>query len=631
MFLLRRSPIKYILIRVSSLSFLLFIAFSLFSPSVQAADLVISGNPLKITADEYGSMDLERKDNGSYVKQYYEDSVSFLFLNDSDLAFDSHDPLTLGGDYANTRFTPVSHAQPDDWTLETVYSAGTTGVQITRTITYTNGDDYYLATYAINNGGSSTYSNIKFRYGGDTYFAGDDGGVGNYDSTLKMVYLTNPSGSITHLMGIYGSLSHQVDNYYEDGYVNVWTALADADDALPDTVNASDIDNGYGAEWTRSSLAPGETWTVEVFEKWMTGGHVRVVGPSSQSNEPGRTNQYQFSVENYQTSEDTFDLSLSSASGWTTLLPDGSSVTVGAASSGTVTAEVTVPSGTAKDTSDVLTLTATSQADGTITRSGSTSTIVLPETGLTTAGPPVCQDTPPAVVPDLFQIDTTFASATLYFTPINNNLSYYFIAYGLSEGDESFSVEYPDSPSSGVESYTIEALSPNTTYHFRVRGGNGCAAGEWSNWLAAKIKPIVTPESFEPEVDEEGEEEVKGVQEEKQVEEKYTVKVKVVDASKNSVEGAKVTLTSEPREATTDEKGEATFDDVEKGEHKIAVAYKGQEGEQKIDVEGDIEVINFTIQLKRTSPLTAPSTVFIIGVLLFIIGGLSLRIKKTKK
>src|SRR3989344_5150416 len=149
----------------------------------------------------------------------------------------------------------------------------------------------------------------------------------------------------------------------------------------------------------------------------MTGGHVRVVPPNGQSNRvTGDALQYQFTIENYQTSDDTFNLTLSSSNGWSTNLTGGSSVAVSAASSQTVTAEVTIAAGTtAKDATDTLTLTATSQADSDITHSGSVTTTVL-ETTTSQAGPQVCQDTAPTVTSDLFQIDVTQNSATLYFT-----------------------------------------------------------------------------------------------------------------------------------------------------------------------------------------------------------------------
>jgi len=104
-------------------------------------------------------------------------------------------------------------------------------------------------------------------------------------------------------------------------------------------------------------------------------------------------------------------------------------------------------------------------------------------------GPPACNDSKPSSIPNLFQVDTTKTTAKLFFTPVNNNISYYYIAYGFWEGDERFGVSFDKGYYNGVIDYTINKLSPNTTYYFKVRAGNGCATGDWSNWRAAKTKP----------------------------------------------------------------------------------------------------------------------------------------------
>lgn len=46
-----------------------------------------------------------------------------------------------------------------------------------------------------------------------------------------------------------------------------------------------------------------------------------------------------------------------------------------------------------------------------------------------------------------------------------------------------FGVEFNQGYSGGALSYTINALTPSTTYYFRVRGGNGCMPGDWGNEL----------------------------------------------------------------------------------------------------------------------------------------------------
>lgn len=115
---------------------------------------------------------------------------------------------------------------------------------------------------------------------------------------------------------------------------------------------------------------------------------------------------------------------------------------------------------------------------------------------------PNCGDFPPNSNPNLFQIDTTNNSATLYFSPVKP-VSKYFIAYGLSAGDERYGVEFNQGEYNGVLSHTIKALSPNTTYYFKVRGGYGCAPGKWSNNLLAKTESLSTAETVSEEKTEE--------------------------------------------------------------------------------------------------------------------------------
>jgi len=99
--------------------------------------------------------------------------------------------------------------------------------------------------------------------------------------------------------------------------------------------------------------------------------------------------------------------------------------------------------------------------------------------------PPTCSDQQPGSAPQLFQINRAKDKATLYFTPSRNPVSYYYISYGLKESDE-FGTWFSYGSSSGVVSYTINLLSPRVSYYFRVRAGNGCMPGLWSNWLKAE-------------------------------------------------------------------------------------------------------------------------------------------------
>ncbi len=101
---------------------------------------------------------------------------------------------------------------------------------------------------------------------------------------------------------------------------------------------------------------------------------------------------------------------------------------------------------------------------------------------------PTCEKEAPNKSPNLFQIDTTKNSAKLFFSPVNNAVDYYYIAYGLSEGDERYGVKFDKGYYDGVINYTVGELTLNTNYYFKVRAGNGCATGAWSNWLVAKTE-----------------------------------------------------------------------------------------------------------------------------------------------
>jgi len=94
---------------------------------------------------------------------------------------------------------------------------------------------------------------------------------------------------------------------------------------------------------------------------------------------------------------------------------------------------------------------------------------------------PSCNDTKPTGTPNLFQIDALVNQAIMYFAPVSGSVSKYYIAYGYTPGDIRFGVGFDQGSSGGVLSYTINALSPNATYYFKVRGGNGCMPGNWGN------------------------------------------------------------------------------------------------------------------------------------------------------
>ena len=95
------------------------------------------------------------------------------------------------------------------------------------------------------------------------------------------------------------------------------------------------------------------------------------------------------------------------------------------------------------------------------------------------ASAPLCSDSKPATIPNLFQINTTRTSAKLFFTPIAN-VNHFIISFSTKLNAEEHGADV-SLAHEGVQNFTINLLKPNTTYYFKVRGQNGCMPGEWSN------------------------------------------------------------------------------------------------------------------------------------------------------
>lgn len=98
----------------------------------------------------------------------------------------------------------------------------------------------------------------------------------------------------------------------------------------------------------------------------------------------------------------------------------------------------------------------------------------------TNNGPATCGSSVPST-PTLFQIDAAQTQAKVYLSPVSNPVTNYFISYGYSPNEERFGTFTNLNQSTGVLSYTVNFLSANTTYYFKLRAYNDCMPGNWSN------------------------------------------------------------------------------------------------------------------------------------------------------
>lgn len=100
-----------------------------------------------------------------------------------------------------------------------------------------------------------------------------------------------------------------------------------------------------------------------------------------------------------------------------------------------------------------------------------------------TASAPVCSDQKPESAPTLLTAKASENSVTLRWSKGLEPVSYYLVAYGLTPGALQFG--NPNVGGNDTTSFTVQNLSGGTTYYFRVRAGNGCMPGDYSNELSA--------------------------------------------------------------------------------------------------------------------------------------------------
>ena len=104
-----------------------------------------------------------------------------------------------------------------------------------------------------------------------------------------------------------------------------------------------------------------------------------------------------------------------------------------------------------------------------------------------------------------------------------------------------------------------------------------------------------------------------------------SLQVKVVDGASRAVNGAKVTLFSDPIERVSDSDGIAHFESVPRGVHRLSIVSNGLVGEREISLENEqIEEFRITVEIKPRAwyePLYVKiliSLIVIISVIFFI-------------
>jgi len=252
---------------------------------------------LKISIYDNGDIGVHRYVGGGWQQQWYSGNCksTLTYINGTDYAVEGS--YFNGGwfDADATPLTTVSNTSTVDTAVLILERAGV--VRVAQTIYYPAGAAHFNVRWEIQNLSSQTVNDLRFFSGGDTYSSGDDCGSGFWHAPENAVGVTKVIGTEEQYMVIQGNtLPHAYESrYYGDvGNSVVANALTSAID--PDPY----VDNGMAMEWRKNSLAPGDTWTIDATEKFVTKevSNISVTAPISSQVAPGSSVDLTYTVAN---------------------------------------------------------------------------------------------------------------------------------------------------------------------------------------------------------------------------------------------------------------------------------------------------------------------------------------------
>lgn len=158
-------------------------------------------------------------------------------------------------------FTPISQTGPtgsgtnaDPFKIVTVVDAGTTGIRLTQTDTYTTGLESFRTDVKVDNTTGATHT-VRVYRAADCYLQNSDQGYGVVDTANGAIACTTglASGSRIEQWFPITAGSH----YYEDRYSSVYSQILQQL-AFPDSCTCSTFqDNGAGLSWDGTIAAAG--------------------------------------------------------------------------------------------------------------------------------------------------------------------------------------------------------------------------------------------------------------------------------------------------------------------------------------------------------------------------------------
>jgi hypothetical protein len=122
--------------------------------------------------------------------------------------------------------------------------------KLVQIVSYHDGDYYYKMRWELTNTSGSTFNDLRFIHGGDTYFGGSDSARSWWNSSQNMLYVNNNNFSNSGIMGFYGSQATPADHYFGGNY-STGRNYAYLTGRLPDTADSNFVDAG----WTSNGIA----------------------------------------------------------------------------------------------------------------------------------------------------------------------------------------------------------------------------------------------------------------------------------------------------------------------------------------------------------------------------------------
>lgn len=346
----------------------------------QAATQCINENapsPLEICVQDSGTPAVYVQQPNGRTAQYYDNYAwgSLIWLNGANAA-DAHSTgywnlqssdwrVPAAGEALDSQQAiPVSNtltgsgSVADPYVITTVLELGTSGVQLTQRFSYVNGDRSLKKSWSLSNNGGSSFSDVRFFHGGDTFFGGADSARSWYDPANTMIYVNNVEFSNTGFMGFYANPATPASHYYGGNY-NAGNASAGAGGPLPDTADSEFVDAGYYLQWNRTALEPGQSWNIEAYEVWSAPGATQVLSPSDDFVSPGTTVQRLFKVHNLSTDAVQVDLAVQATGvDWSAALAGPATISLAGLERRDVLVDVVVPASAQPGDSADITLSA---------------------------------------------------------------------------------------------------------------------------------------------------------------------------------------------------------------------------------------------------------------------------------